>query len=155
MSGQNKAILIGNMGQDVELVYFENGGCVGKTSLATSRKWTNKQTGEVVEKTNWHNLVFRNKAAEVVEKYTRKGSKIYVEGEINYRSYEKDGNKFWVTEIMVDNFEFLSKNEAPDQPQTTEQATQAAQARGYVQKAKDQITAEDLGPEYDDDDLPF
>lgn len=146
----NKVILIGNLGSDLEMVYFDNGGIIGKASLATTKKWKSKQTGETQSKTNWHNLVFNGKAAETVNQYAGKGSKLYVEGEIDYRSYEKDGNKFWVTEIRVFGFEFLDTKK-----ETTplDHVAQAPTAQGAFNKAKD-LPADHLEPE-DDDDLPF
>ena len=108
----NKVILIGNLGQDIKLINFDGGNCIGTTSLATTRSWKDKQTNEKKEKTEWHKLVFRNKAAEVAEKYVGKGSKMYIEGELQYREYEKDGEKKYITEISVYEFKFLSsKNE--------------------------------------------
>lgn len=107
----NKVTLIGNLGQDVKLITFEGGNMIGTTSLATSRSWKDKTTGEKKEKTEWHKLVFRGKGAEIVEKYTGKGSKLYVEGEIQYREYEKDGEKKYITEISVNDFKFLSQKE--------------------------------------------
>lgn len=107
----NKVTLIGNLGQDVKLITFEGGNMIGTTSLATTKSWKDKTTGDKKEKTEWHKLVFRNKAAEVVEKYTEKGSKLYVEGEIQYREYEKEGVKKYITEISVNDFKFLSRKE--------------------------------------------
>lgn len=112
----NKVTLIGNLGQDVKLITFEGGNMIGTTSLATSKSWKDKTTGDKKERTEWHKLVFRGKAAEIVEKYTEKGQKLYVEGEIQYREYEKDGVKKYITEISVNDFKFLShKDESPSQ----------------------------------------
>jgi len=107
----NKVTLIGNLGQDVKLITFEGGNMIGTTSLATSKSWKDKTTGEKKEKTEWHKLVFRGKGAEIVEKYTSKGSKLYIEGEIQYREYEKDGEKKYITEISVNDFKFLSQKD--------------------------------------------
>ena len=107
----NKVTLIGNLCQDVKLITFAGGNLIGTTSLATSRSWKDKTTGEKKEKTEWHKLVFRGKGAEIVEKYTGKGSKLYVEGEIQYREYEKDGEKKYITEISVNDFKFLSQKD--------------------------------------------
>ena len=78
----NKVMLIGHTGDDVKVKYFENGGAVGNFPLATNEVYTNKTTGEKVENTEWHNIVVRNKAAEICEKYLKKGDKVYIEGRI-------------------------------------------------------------------------
>lgn len=95
----NKAILIGNLGSDPEIRTTGNGAKVAQFSIATSRKWTNN-SGEQQEKTEWHRVVAWSKLAEVVERYVKKGQQVYVEGEIQYRSYEdKDGVTKYSTEI--------------------------------------------------------
>ena len=86
MSGTlNKVMLIGHLGDEVKMNYFEGGGCIGRFPVATNETYTNRQTGERVSNTEWHNVVVRNKAAEVCEKYLKKGDKIYVEGRIKTR----------------------------------------------------------------------
>ncbi|CAN5629623.1 single-stranded DNA-binding protein [soil metagenome] len=95
----NKAILIGNLGSDPEIRTTGNGAKVAQFSVATSRKWTNN-AGEQQEKTEWHRVVAWSKLADVVERYVKKGQQVYVEGEIQYRSYEdKDGVTKYSTEI--------------------------------------------------------
>jgi len=103
----NKVHLIGNLGDEIKMHYFENGGCVGNVSIATSSSYTNKQTGEKVVDTQWHNLVFRNKGAEIAEKYISKGDQIYIEGRLQYRKYEADGVTKTVAEVHVFEFKFL------------------------------------------------
>lgn len=104
----NKAILIGNLGKDPELTYTASGVAVAKASLATTEKWTNRD-GEKQESTEWHNLVFWRRQAEVVNEFLRKGSRIYVEGRIRNRSYEdKEGVTKYISEIEVQNFQMLS-----------------------------------------------
>ena len=112
----NKVHLIGNMGNDISIHRFENGDCVGKTSLATTSQYNNKQTGEKVVDTQWHNLVFRNKGAEIMEKYTSKGDQIHVEGTIKYREYESEGVKKYITEISVLDFKFLKTKRVENAP---------------------------------------
>jgi single-strand DNA-binding protein len=102
----NKVILIGNLGNDPEVRTLENGTKVASFSIATSERWKNKQ-GEKQEETDWHNCVVWSPKAEVVESYLKKGSKVMIEGKIKTRQYEKDGEKKYITEIKVDNFEFL------------------------------------------------
>lgn len=110
MSGSlNKVMLIGNLGDDVKLHRFEDGGCIGRFPIATNENYTNKVTGEKVSNTEWHNVVVRNKAAEICEKYLNKGDKIYVEGKIKTRKWQsEDGVQRYSTEIHVNEFNFLS-----------------------------------------------
>ena len=115
MSGTlNKVMLIGHLGDDVKMHYFDGGGCIGRFPLATNEVYTNKTSGEKVTNTDWHNIVVRNKAAEICEKYLSKGDKIYIEGRIKTRKWQDQENKDrYTTEINVDEFTFLStkKNE--------------------------------------------
>lgn len=122
MSGTlNKVMLIGHLGDDVKMHYFEGGGCVGRFPLATNETYTNRQTGERVTNTEWHNIVVRNKAAEVCEKYLGKGDRIYVEGRLKTRQWQgEDGQTRYTTEIQVQDFTFLStKQESMDNAGTS------------------------------------
>jgi single-strand DNA-binding protein len=106
----NKVQIIGNLGDDVKLHRFDDNNCIGKFPLATNEIYTNKQ-GEKVKQTEWHNIVVRNKQAETLEKYLKKGDQIYVEGKIKTRKWQDDkGNDRYSTEIHVFNFTFLSNN---------------------------------------------
>lgn len=102
----NKAIILGNVGRDPEIKTLKSGEKVANFSIATSESWKDKATGERREKTDWHNIVvFNPNIVGVVEKYVRKGSKVYVEGAIKTREYEdRDGNKRRTTEIVIENF---------------------------------------------------
>lgn len=105
----NKVMLIGHLGDDVKLHYFEGGNCIGRFPLATNEVYINKQTGERITSTEWHNLVVRNKAAEICEKYLSKGDKIYIEGRIKSRQWQgEDGATKYTTEIQVTEFTFLT-----------------------------------------------
>lgn len=105
----NKIILIGHLGDDVKLHYFDGGDCVGRFSLATNESYTNKNTGDRVTNTEWHNIVLRNKAAEICEKYLSKGDKLYLEGKIKTRKWHsKEGVDRYTTEVHVNEFTFLS-----------------------------------------------
>lgn len=110
MSGTlNKVMLIGHLGDEVKTHYFEGGNCIARFPLATNESYTNKQTGEKVTHTDWHNIVVRNKAAEVCEKYLSKGDKIYVEGRLKNRQWQgEDGITRYTTEVHVQDFTFLS-----------------------------------------------
>lgn len=106
----NKVILIGNVGQDPKVTYYDGGACVAQLSLATTEKGYTLQNGtQIPDRTEWHNLVFRNRLGEIVDKYVHKGDKLYVEGKIRTRSYDDQaGIKRYITEIFVDNMEMLS-----------------------------------------------
>ena len=107
MAGVNKVILVGNLGQDPEVRYLDNGVAVANFSLATTENYKNKQ-GERVSQTEWHNIVLWRGLAEVAEKFLKKGSSIYVEGKIRNRKWEdKEGNTRYNTEILADNMTML------------------------------------------------
>ncbi len=105
--GVNKVILVGNLGNDPEVRYMPNGNAVANVSLATSDTWKDKATGEQQEKTEWHRVVFFNRLAEIVEQYVKKGSKLYVEGRLQTRSWEQDGVKRYSTEIIANEMQML------------------------------------------------
>jgi len=104
----HKVILIGNLGDDVKMHYFDGGNSIGRFPIATSESYTSKQTGEKVTNTDWHNIVVRNKLAEICEKYLSKGDKVYVEGKLKNRQWEQDGVKRYSTEIHVNEMTFLT-----------------------------------------------
>ncbi|WDP91127.1 MAG: single-stranded DNA-binding protein [Desulfobacter sp.] len=107
MAGLNKVMLIGNLGRDPEIRYLQSGNAVVNFSIATSEQWTDKNTGERQEKTEWHRIVVFGKQAEICGKYLSKGSSIYIEGRLQTRSWEKDGQTHYTTEIVASNFQFL------------------------------------------------
>lgn len=105
----NKVMLIGHLGDDVKMHYFDGGNCIGRFQLATNEVYINKTTAEKITSTEWHNLVVRNKAAEICEKYLSKGDKIYIEGRIKSRQWQaEDGTTKYTTEIQVTEFTFLT-----------------------------------------------
>ena len=97
----NKVMLIGNLGKDPELKYTPSGVAVATFSIATSEQWKD-QDGNAQEKTEWHNIVAWRKLAEIVGEYLKKGKKVYIEGKLQTRNYEKDGVKRYITEIVAD-----------------------------------------------------
>jgi single-strand DNA-binding protein len=105
--GINKVILVGNVGQDPETRYMPNGGAVTNLSIATSETWKDKSSGEQQERTEWHRVVFYQRLAEIVAEYVKKGSKIYVEGRLQTRSWEQDGVKRYATEIIANEMQML------------------------------------------------
>lgn len=117
----NKVLLIGHLGDEVKMHYFDGGNCLGRFPIATNEVYTNKSTGERVTTTEWHNIVVRNKLAENCEKYLSKGDKVYVEGRIKTRQWQDDsGTKRYATEIQVTELKFLSikKGFESNTPQT-------------------------------------
>ena len=104
----NKVTLIGHLGDDVKIHYFEGGNCIARFSIATNEVYINKSTNEKITSTEWHNLVFKNKAAELCDKYLSKGDKIFVEGKIKTRHWQtEEGITKHTTEIQVTEFIFL------------------------------------------------
>ena len=118
-------MLIGRLGSDVKLTYFEKDSCVGQVSLATDDTYTDKATQQKVENTQWHNLVFNNKLAELVAKYVKKGDLLYVEGRLRTRQYQaQDGSTRYVTEVVAQDTSFLSsKRNTPQEGTATTQGT--------------------------------
>ena len=152
MSGTlNKVMLIGHLGDEIKMHYFEGGGSIGRFPLATNETYTNKQTGERVTNTDWHNIVVRNKAAEICEKYLSKGDKVYVEGRLKNRQWQgEDGNTRYTTEVHVQEFTFLSTKK--DSMANTNQAqASATPANPPVQPSS---PSSDSEPQQEDD-LPF
>lgn len=111
MSGINKVILVGNLGKDPETRYTQGGDPVCNFTVATSKKWKDKQSGESKEQTEWHRLVAFKRTAEVCAQYLKKGSKVYIEGELHYGSYDKEGVKHYTTEIRVREMQMLGGRE--------------------------------------------
>ena len=111
----NKVILIGNLGKDPEIRRLENGAIVASFSIATSESFTDKNSGEKKEITDWHDIVLWRGLAEIAEKYIRKGTKIYVEGKLKKRSWQdKEGNTKYNTEVIGEELTILSRIETSD-----------------------------------------
>jgi single-strand DNA-binding protein len=110
MAGINKAIIVGNLGQDPEVKYTPDGTAVANFSVATSESWTDKGSGEKREKTEWHRIVVWRKLAEICGEHLKKGRQVYVEGRLQTRSWEKDGHTFYTTEIVASAVQFLGGN---------------------------------------------
>ena len=105
--GVNKVILVGNLGRDPETRYMPSGGAVTKVSIATSKGWKDRDSGEQKERTEWHRIVFFNKLAEIAGEYLKRGSKVYIEGELRTRDWEKDGQKHYTTEVVASEMQML------------------------------------------------
>ena len=106
-SGINKVILVGNLGQDPEVKYTAGGAAVTTLSLATSDSWKDKETGSNQERTEWHRVVLWRRLAEIAGEYLKKGSKIYIEGQLQTRKWEQDGQTRYTTEIVARDMQFL------------------------------------------------
>lgn len=107
--GVNKVILIGNLGADPEVRYFPSGDAWANVNIATSETWKDKNTGQPQERTEWHRVVFTRRLAEIVGEYLKKGSKVYVEGSLRTRQWEKDGVKHYTTEIIANEMQMLDR----------------------------------------------
>jgi single-strand DNA-binding protein len=106
--GVNKVILIGNLGKDPEVRYMSNGQAVANVTIATSESWKDKNTGEQKEATEWHNIVFYRRLAEIAGEYLKKGSKVYVEGKLQTRKWQdKEGKDRYTTEIIANEMQML------------------------------------------------
>ncbi|TDS12680.1 single-strand binding protein [Maribacter caenipelagi] len=158
MSGTlNKVMLIGHLGDEVKMHYFEGGGSIGRFPIATNETYTNKSTGERVTNTDWHNVVVRNKAAEICEKYLSKGDKVYVEGRLKNRQWQgEDGNTRYSTEVHVQEFTFLTTKKEGMQ-NNSGSAPSVQKPTSIENKAPSKASAPapaSASPE-EDDDLPF
>lgn len=158
MAGLNKVEIIGRLGNDPETKYMPSGDAVTNISIATSETWTDKQSGEKKEKTEWHRVVFFGKVAEIAGEYLRKGSQCFVMGKLATREWEKDGVKRYTTEIVVDSFSgkllLLDSKQAGDGEQRPQQQQHQSAPRNA---SRPQQPAPQPQQDFDsfDDDIPF
>jgi len=170
MASINKVILVGNLGQDPEVKYMPSGGAVTNISIATTDTWKDKTTGEKKENTEWHRVVFFNRLAEIVGEYLRKGSQVYIEGNLRTRKWQdQNGVDKYTTEIVAREMQMLggrangSGDNAPSQQsqQGQQQGGSAPQQQGGgapQQSAPQQAPQQSAPPQnFDnfDDDIPF
>jgi single-strand DNA-binding protein len=152
MGSLNKVMIIGYLGNDPDTRYMESGDAATTISVATTARWNDKQTGEKKERTEWHRCVAFGKRAETMAKYLKKGSQVYVEGELQTRKWQdRDGNDKWTTEIRVFNFSFLDRK-GPSAG-TKEQPPAAAESAGQGQTGDPDDPG--MSEEDFDDDIPF
>jgi single-strand DNA-binding protein len=145
MAGVNKVILVGRLGKDPEIKNFENGGMIANFTMATSETYKDKTTGEKKEITDWHNIAVRiPQQADVIQKYVHKGDMLYVEGKLRTRSWEKDGQTKYITEVLVDNFTMLT-------PKGNSTGAQNGAYGSQPDAMQPNNRSEDIGS----DDLPF
>jgi single-strand DNA-binding protein len=141
----NKVILVGNLGKDPEVRHLENGAAVANFSLATSESYKDRNSGELVTNTDWHNIVLWRGLAEIAEKYLHKGDKVYIEGKIRNRSYQdQEGVTKYITEIVGDNLVMMGK------PENNSGGGQQAAPGAAPAPKMNEFTGES-----EDDDLPF
>jgi single-strand DNA-binding protein len=144
----NKVILVGNVGKDPEIRHLDSGVAVASFSLATSESY-NAKNGERVTTTEWHNIVLWRGLADVVEKYVKKGMKLYIEGKITSRQYEKDGQTKYFTEIVANNMVMLDSRKTQNEP--LDNANQTAASPAPTATVNEPEVNDDGG----DEDLPF
>ena len=151
MRGVNKVILVGTLGKDPETKTFANGGSLTQFSIATSETWTDKNTGERKEQTEWHNIVLQNKLGEIAQQYLRKGSKVYIEGSLNTRKWtDQNGQERYTTQIKGQQMQMLDSANGNNQQQAQPQQAQPQQPKPTYAK-----NPQAQPPAQLDDDLPF
>ena len=143
-SGINKVILVGNLGQDPEVKYTAGGAAVTTLSLATSESWKDKDTGSDQERTEWHRVVLWRRLAEIAGEYLKKGSKVYIEGQLQTRKWEQDGQTRYTTEVIGRDMQFLDSR-----------GSSSSDASSYEDTNQD-IGSQNLPDSgITDDDIPF
>lgn len=160
--GVNKVILIGHIGQDPEVKSTQSGAMITTISVATSESWTDKQSGQKQERTEWHRVVFFNRLAEIAGQYLKKGAKVYVEGSLRTRKWRaQDGTDRYTTEIMGNEMQMLdSKQDGGAQnagyaPQPQQRSAQAPQQSAPASYARQPTPQQDHYDDFDDLDIPF
>ena len=149
MRGVNKVILIGTLGQDPEVKYTQSGSAITNISVATSEQWTDKNSGQKQERTEWTRVVFLNKLAEIAGEYLRKGSKVYLEGSLKTRKWQdQQGQDRYTTEVVADEMQMLDSK-----PQDGGQQRQAPQQRQQAPKQNQQPPTSSFSGF--DDDIDF
>ncbi len=148
-NGVNKVILIGNLGADPEVKYMPNGEAVVNMTVATGESWKDKNTGEKVEKTEWHRIVAFRRLAEIISEYLQKGSKVYVEGKLQTRKWQdKEGKDNWTTEIIANEMRMLDSRPSEQSQNRSNHGTASQQQQAAPEQS--------VGPNNDfDEDIPF
>ena len=173
MRGINKVIIVGNLGADPETRQFQNGGSVTTISVATSEQWTDKQSGEKREATEWHRVSLFNRLGEIAAQYLRKGSKVYIEGSLRTRKYQDEqGKDCFITEIRADQMQMLddvgggsnqnngggqynNQNNQGGQNQNSQQSNGAQYNNQMTNQGQVQNNTNDFPPQPEDDEIPF
>ena len=168
MASINKVILIGNLGRDPEVRYTPSGAAVCNVSVATTRNWKDKSSGDKVEETEWHRVVFYDRLAEIAGEYLKKGRPVYVEGRLKTRKWQdKDGKDNYTTEIVAEQMQLLGGRPQGDQqgqggmsnsaPRPQQSRPQPSQQPQRESRPAPQQAAPQPAPDFDsfDDDIPF
>lgn len=154
MRGVNKVILVGTLGKDPETKTFANGGSLTQFSIATSESWTDKNSGERKEQTEWHNIVLQNRLGEIAQQYLKKGSKVYIEGSLNTRKWtDQNGQERYTTQIKGSQLQMLDSANGNNQQQAQQPKPQQQQ-NSYTAKPQQPYQPQNGGADLDDD-LPF
>jgi len=142
----NKVILVGNLGQEPDIKFTGEGKAVAILTVATSESWTDKTTGQKQEKTEWHRVVIYDRLADIAQKYLHKGSKVYIEGQLRTRSWDKNGEKKYSTEVVLSQFNSTLQmlNKVTQEP-SQEEAEEKPPQEKITPVAKDDF----------EDDIPF
>jgi len=143
-SGINKVIIVGNLGQDPEIKYTAGGAAVTTLSIATSDSWKDKDSGMDQERTEWHRVVLWRRLAEIAGEYLKKGSKVYIEGQLQTRKWEQEGQTRYTTEIIARDMQFLDSKGSSNASSTQKGP-----------EMNDQSAADVPDSAIDDDDIPF
>ena len=143
-SGINKVIIVGNLGQDPEIKYTAGGAAVTTLSIATSDSWKDKDSGMDKERTEWHRVVLWRRLAEIAGEYLKKGSKVYIEGQLQTRKWEQEGQTRYTTEIIARDMQFLDSRGSSNTSSTQKSS-----------EMNDQSAADVPDSAIDDDDIPF
>jgi single-strand DNA-binding protein len=156
MASINKVILIGNLGRDPEVRYTPSGAAVCNVTIATSRNWKDKATGDKVEETEWHRVVFYDRLAEIAGEYLKKGRSVYVEGRLKTRKWQdKEGKDNYTTEIVADNMQMLGGREGMGGGDDGGSERGARPAQRPAPSKPAQAPKSSTGFDDMDDDIPF
>ncbi len=159
MPSVNKVILVGNLGRDPETRVFPDGGTICNITIATSRQWKDKTSGEKQEETEWHRVVFRDRLAEIAGEYLRKGRSVYVEGRLKTRKYnDKDGVEKYATEVVATEMQLLGSREGLGDGEsrgTSGSGGGAPAARPAAGSSRPAPQKSSTGFDDMDDDIPF
>ena len=156
--GINKVILIGNLGQDPEVKFMPNGNAVTNVTVATSESWKDKNTGEQVDKTEWHRVVFFRRLAEIAGEYLKKGSKVYIEGKLQTRKWQdQSGNDRYTTEIVANEMQMLDSRGGGGGGGDFKPSSNQASNKQSSGQSSNQAPATAPAGGFDDfdDDIPF
>jgi single-strand DNA-binding protein len=151
--GINKVILVGTCGKDPDTRYMPSGGAVTNISVATNEQWTDKQSGQKQERTEWHNIVFFGRLGEIAGEYLKKGSQVYIEGKLKTEQYEKDGVTRYSTKIIASEMQMLGGRPGGGGDYAPAQQNQSAPQQQANQSAP-QPAAATVNDSFDDD-IPF